>query len=198
MESPCLLVSTDKKGRETSELSRGCALPDSRRERKRTNKRFAVLAAALGKSISGPPENLLCPRDRTVLQPVPTEAQGPVIAKPVCLVPSIWPLECNSGAEASKAPDRCHTLWQPAPSGARTLEAGKRWARLARARAASRPGLWATAPGRRAGAPPLCTQSSYDPMDRSMPGFPVLHHLPEFAQTHKGSPLFRPEGRDGP
>ena len=32
------------------------------------------------------------------------------------------------------------TLPQPAPSGARTLEAGKRWARLARARAASRPG----------------------------------------------------------
>ena len=27
--------------------------------------------------------------------------------------------------------------------------------------------------------PTLC-----DPMDRSMPGFPVLHHLPEFAQTH--------------
>ena len=27
-----------------------------------------MLAAALGKSISGPPENLLCPRDRTVLQ----------------------------------------------------------------------------------------------------------------------------------
>ena len=24
----------------------------------------------------------------------------------------------------------------------------------------------------------------YDPMDCSMPGFPVLHHLPEFAQTH--------------
>ena len=23
-----------------------------------------------------------------------------------------------------------------------------------------------------------------DPMDCSMPGFPVLHHLPEFAQTH--------------
>ena len=23
-----------------------------------------------------------------------------------------------------------------------------------------------------------------DPMDRSMPGFPVLHQLPEFAQTH--------------
>ena len=23
-----------------------------------------------------------------------------------------------------------------------------------------------------------------DPMDCSTPGFPVLHHLPEFAQTH--------------
>ena len=23
-----------------------------------------------------------------------------------------------------------------------------------------------------------------DPMDRSTPGFPVIHHLPEFAQTH--------------
>ena len=41
------------------------------------------------------------------------------------------------------------------PSRARTLEAGKRWARLAQARAASRPGLCAIAPGRRAGAPPL-------------------------------------------
>ena len=29
----------------------------------------------------------------------------------------------------------------------------------------------------------LC-QTLCDPMDRSMPGFPVLHHLPEFAQTH--------------
>ena len=27
--------------------------------------------------------------------------------------------------------------------------------------------------------PTLC-----DPMDSSMPGFPVLHHLPELAQTH--------------
>lgn len=33
-----------------------------------------MLAAALGKSISGPLENLLCPRDRTVLQPVPRES----------------------------------------------------------------------------------------------------------------------------
>ena len=39
-------------------------------------------------------------------------------------------------------------LPQPAPSRARTLEAGKRWARLAQARAASRPGLGAIAPGR--------------------------------------------------
>ena len=50
---------------------------------------------------------------------------------------------------------RSPTLPQPAPSRARTLEAGKRWARLAQARAASRPGLCATAPGRRAGDPPL-------------------------------------------
>ena len=52
-----------------------------------------MLAAALGKSISGPLKNLLCPRDRTVLQPVPAEAPGPVTAKPVCPVPSFWPLE---------------------------------------------------------------------------------------------------------
>ena len=52
-----------------------------------------MLAAALGKSISGPLKNLLCPRDRTVLQPVPAEAPGPVTAKPVCLVPRFWPLE---------------------------------------------------------------------------------------------------------
>ena len=47
-----------------------------------------------------------------------------------------------------------NTLPQPAPSRARTLEAGERWARLAQARAASRPGLCAIAPGRRAG--PSC------------------------------------------
>ena len=96
---PPLLVSTDRQGRETLELRRDCssssssALPESRRERKRTDKRFAMLAAALGKSISGPPENLLCPRDRTVLQPVPMEAPGPITAKPVCPVPRFWPLE---------------------------------------------------------------------------------------------------------
>ena len=75
---PPLPVSTDKKGRERLELSRDRALPESRREGKRTDKRLTVQAAALGKSISGPPENLICPRDRTVLQPVPREAPGPL------------------------------------------------------------------------------------------------------------------------
>ena len=59
------------------ELSRDCALPESRRERKRTDKRFAMLAAAPGKSISGPPENLICPRDRTVLSTGPNGGPGP-------------------------------------------------------------------------------------------------------------------------
>ena len=90
---PPLPVSTDRQGRETLELSRDCALPESRREQKRTEKRFAMLAAALGKSISGPLENLLCPRDRTVLQPIPTEAPGPVTAKLVCLVLRFCPLK---------------------------------------------------------------------------------------------------------
>ena len=90
---PSLPVSTDRQGRETLELSRDCALPESRKERKRTEKRFAMLAAALGKSISGPLENLLCPRDRTVLQPVLTEALGPVTAKPMCPVLRFCPLE---------------------------------------------------------------------------------------------------------
>ena len=50
---PPLPVSTDKKGRETLELSRDCALPESWREQKRTDKRLKVQTAALGKSISG-------------------------------------------------------------------------------------------------------------------------------------------------
>ena len=60
------------------------------------------------------------------------------------------------GVPKSQAPVTSPTLPQPAPSRARTLEAGERWASLAQARAASRPGLGAIAPGRRAGAPPLC------------------------------------------
>ena len=108
-------VSTDRKGRETLKVSRdwwaavyrvtqswtrlkrlsssSSALPESRRDRKRTDQRSAMPAAALGKSILGLPENLLCPRDRTVPQPVPTEAPGPVTAKPVCPVPRFWQLE---------------------------------------------------------------------------------------------------------
>ena len=46
-----------------------------------------------GKVYLGPFRNLLCPRDRTVLQPVPTEAPGPSTAKAVCLVPRFWPVE---------------------------------------------------------------------------------------------------------
>ena len=58
--------------------------------------------------------------------------------------------------------------------------AGKSWARLAQARAASRPGLCAIAPGAELELrPTLC-----DPMNRSMPGIPVHHQLPEFTQTH--------------
>ena len=58
---PPLPVSTDKKGRATLELSKNCALPESQRELKRTYKRFAMLAAALGKSISGPPKTSCAP-----------------------------------------------------------------------------------------------------------------------------------------
>ena len=47
------------------------------------------------------------------------------------------------------------TLSHPATSRARTLEAGKGLARLAQARAASRPGLCTIEPGRRSGAPPV-------------------------------------------
>ena len=99
-------MSTDKRGREMLELCRDCTLPESQRERKRTDKRFAVLAAALGKPISGPPENLLCPRDRTVLQPVPMEALGPITAKPVCLVPSFghWKNKCPKARKEEEAP----------------------------------------------------------------------------------------------
>ena len=55
---PPLLVSTDKE-RETLELSRDHAPPESRKQQKRTDKRLTVQAAALGKSISGTPENLI-------------------------------------------------------------------------------------------------------------------------------------------
>ena len=90
---PPLPVSTDKRRKETLELSRDRALPESRRERKRTDKRLTVQAAALGKSVSGPQENLICPRDRTSPSTSPKGGPGPVTAKPVCPMPRFWPLE---------------------------------------------------------------------------------------------------------
>ena len=123
--------------------------------------------------------------------------------------------EGESGAEASQAPGTSPTLPQPAPSRARTLEAGKRWARLAQARAASRPGLCAIAPGRRAGAPPLWQLARSFPVTgpqplsslrragnrASRPGhralarssllrdwFPCAGAVLSLAQTHRGRP----------
>ena len=103
---PPLLVSTDKKGRGTLELSRDCAPPESRREGKRTDKRLSVQAAALGKSISGPPENLICPRDRPVLQPGPREAPGPLQPNQCarCQAFGHWKNECPKARKEEEAP----------------------------------------------------------------------------------------------
>ena len=103
---PPLLVSTDKKGREMLELSRDCAPPESRGEGKRTDKRLTVQAAALGRSISGPPENLICPRDRTVLQPVPREALGPLQPNQCawCRALGHWKDECPKARKEEEAP----------------------------------------------------------------------------------------------
>ena len=103
---PPLPLSTDKKGRETLELSRDCALPESQREGKRTDKRLTVQAAALGKSISGPPENLICPRDRTVLQPVPRETPGPLQPNQCawCRAFGHWKNECPKARKEEEAP----------------------------------------------------------------------------------------------
>ena len=103
-----LPVSTDKKGREMLALSRDCALPLCRRaggnEREQT--RCAILAAAPGKSISGPPENLICPRDRTVLQLVPTEALSPLQPNQCagCQAFGHWKNECPKARKEEEAP----------------------------------------------------------------------------------------------
>src|SRR5574341_186116 len=68
--------------------------------------------------------------------------------------------------------------------GARTLEAGQALGRLARHRAASRPGLCAIAPGRRAGAPPVWK------LTRSFPVQPCKHPL----AASLFSPAFRALG----
>ena len=103
---PPLLVSTDKKGRGTLGLNRDCALPESQKERKRTDKRLTVQAAALGKSILGPPENLICPRDRTVLQPGPREAPAPLEPNQCaqCRAFGHWKNECPKARKEEEAP----------------------------------------------------------------------------------------------
>ena len=65
-----------------------------------------MLAAALGKSISGPPENLLCPRDRTVLQPVPTEAPARLQPNQCawCRDLGHWKNECPKARKEKEAP----------------------------------------------------------------------------------------------
>ena len=65
-----------------------------------------MLAAGLRKSISGPPENLLCPRDRTVLQPVPMEAPGPIIANQCarCQAFGHWKNECSKARKEKEDP----------------------------------------------------------------------------------------------
>ena len=63
-------------------------------------------AAALGKSVSGPPENLICPRDRTALQPVPAEA--PASLQPDqcarCGGFGHWKNECPKARKEEEAP----------------------------------------------------------------------------------------------
>ena len=65
-----------------------------------------MLTAALGKSILAPLENLLCPRDRTVLQPVPMEAPGPIIANQCarCQAFGHWKNECPKARKEEEAP----------------------------------------------------------------------------------------------
>ena len=70
------------------------------------------------------------------------KAQGPG----VCKLPK--PPTSRALCQAKRAPRAA------LPSGCLAAQT-KRWAKLAQARAASRPGLCAIAPGRRAGAPPL-------------------------------------------
>ena len=99
-----LLVSTDKRGRETLELSRDCALPESRREGKRTDKKLTVL---LWESlILGPSGNLICPRDRTVLQPVPRETPGLLQPNQCawCRAFGHWKNECPKTRNEEEAP----------------------------------------------------------------------------------------------
>ena len=65
-----------------------------------------MLAAALGKSILDPPENLVCPRDRTVLHPVPMEALAPLQPNQCawCQAFGHWKNECPKARKEEEAP----------------------------------------------------------------------------------------------
>ena len=88
-----LPVSTDKKGRETLELSRDCALPGSWRERKRTDKRLKRASCCSGKVYHGPSGKPHLPQGQDSPSTGPKGGPRPVTAKPVCPVLSFWPLE---------------------------------------------------------------------------------------------------------
>ena len=90
---PPLSVSTDKKGSETLELSRDCALPGSWRERKRTDKRLKRASCCSGKVYHGPSGKPHLPQGQDSPSASPKGGPGPVTTKPVCPVPSFWPLE---------------------------------------------------------------------------------------------------------
>ena len=87
-----LLVSTDK-GRETLELSRDRALPESRREGKRTDKRLNRASCCSGKVYLGPSGKPHLPQGQDSPSAGPKGGPGPVTAKPVCPVPRFWLLE---------------------------------------------------------------------------------------------------------
>lgn len=89
-----LPVSTDKKGREMLELSRDCALPlpESRRERKRTDE-MCNASCCSGKVYLGPSGKPHLPQGQDSPSTGPNGGPVPVTAKPVCRVPSFWPLE---------------------------------------------------------------------------------------------------------
>ena len=90
---PPLPVSTDKRGRETLELSRDRALSESRRERKRTDKRLNSARCCSGKVYLGPSGKPHLPQGQDSPSAWPKGGPGPIRAKPVCPVQSFWTLE---------------------------------------------------------------------------------------------------------
>ena len=88
-----LPVNTDKKGRETLELSRDCILPERRKERKKTDMRLRVLAAALGKSYLGPSGKPQLPQGQDNPSASPKGGPGPRYTQTSVPGASFWPLE---------------------------------------------------------------------------------------------------------